>query len=295
MTQTQQKEINPQLILGDVLPDYMTQTHQGNLYVSLGDLIISQLGYHPAAVTSFAALSEQEKTELQNKIGAEKIADHFVNELTRSILQAAQDHTTVRISLNGCDSQTMRGLIGGGAETEEVNPALGLRGVVRFASSEHHASFALQCQVIKALHAKGLKVEIVVPFVRALSDAATIIDLLAEQGLPRGLNGLKVLYRCDVPAGVLLATRLLQYFDGVVVDIDHLTQLTFGIDKHNPALEHLYDPQNEAVMAQLSALIKSTTGTHKPILILVRALDNYPKLQQYLVDCEENIEVYPMP
>ncbi|MFA0521359.1 phosphoenolpyruvate synthase, partial [Vibrio sp. 10N.222.55.E8] len=73
-------------------------------------------------------------------------------------------------------------------------------------------------------------------------------DLLAEQGLPRGLNGLKVLFSCDVPSAVLLSERLLHYFDGVVVNVDSLASFTLGIDKHNEVQRHAFDPQNEAVI-----------------------------------------------
>ena len=125
-------------------------------------------------------------------------------------------------------------------------------------------------------------VQIVVPFVRNLSDAATIIDRLAIYGLPRGLNGLKVHFVCDVPAAALMADKLLQYFDGMVVNVDTLTQFTLGVDKQNEALEHHFDPQNEAVLHLVGQAIQAAKKANKPVVTTIDELAQNPKIQELL-------------
>lgn len=142
----------------------------------------------------------------------------------------------------------------------------------------------MECKVIKLLREKAFNVEVVVPFVRGLSDAAKIIDLLAEQGLPRGLDGLKVLYTVDVPSGALLSERLLHYFDGVVINLENLTQFTLGIDRLSEELEYLYDPESEAVLQLITQTVKSATDSNKPIVLVSNGLKQYARLQEYLVE-----------
>jgi len=138
--------------------------------------------------------------------------------------------------------------------------------------------------VIKALQEQRVHVEIVVPFVRALSDAAKIIDLLAEQGLPRGLNGLKVLYTVDVPSAALLSERLLHYFDGLVINLENLTQFTLGVDRLSEELEHLFDPQSEAVIDLIDMAVKAANHSNKPALVVSSGLASYNKIQEYVLE-----------
>ncbi|MEZ9793180.1 putative PEP-binding protein, partial [Vibrio splendidus] len=234
MTQENQSTLHPELVLGDVLPSYNDNNNSNHLYVSLSELVMDRIFYHPSIESHLDTLTDIEKTSLDAILGDKTVDEHFVSTLVIAIQAAVQpNHTSVRIALSSADSYGFRSLLGGSCEAEEINPALGVRGVARYATSEYSKAFALECQVIKALREQGINVEVVVPYVRALSDAAKIIDLLAEQGLPRGLNGLKVLFSCDVPSAVLLSERLLHYFDGVVVNVDSLASFTLGVDKHN--------------------------------------------------------------
>ena len=243
--------------------------------------------YHPSIESHLDTLSDIEKTSLDAILGDKSVDEHFVSTLVVAIQAAVQpNHNAVRVALSSADSYGFRSLLGGNCEVEEVNPALGVRGVARYATPEYSKAFALECQVIKTLREQGINVEIVVPYVRALSDAAKIIDLLAEQGLPRGLNGLKVLFSCDVPSAVLLSERLLHYFDGAAVNVDSLTQFALGVDKQNEAQQHAFDPQNEAVITLISSIVKATQHAKKPVLIVTQGLVDYPRLQGYIADLE---------
>ncbi|MFA0427494.1 putative PEP-binding protein [Vibrio sp. 10N.222.51.C5] len=287
MTQENQSTLHPELVLGDVLPSYNDNNNSNHLYVSLSELVMDRVFYHPSIESHLDTLTDIEKTSLEAILGDKTVDEHFVSSLVIAIQAAVQpNHTSVRIALSSADSYGFRSLLGGNCEAEEINPALGVRGVARYATPEYSKAFALECQVIKALREQGINVEVVVPYVRALSDAAKIIDLLAEQGLPRGLNGLKVLFSCDVPSAVLLSERLLHYFDGVVVNVDSLASFTLGVDKHNEAQQHAFDPQNEAVITLLDMIVKATLNAKKPVLLVTQGLVDYPRLQGYIADLE---------
>ncbi|MCZ8500871.1 phosphoenolpyruvate synthase [Vibrio lentus] len=287
MTQENQSTLHPELVLGDVLPSYNDNNNSNHLYVSLSELVMDRVFYHPSIESYLDTLSDIEKTSLDAILGDKSVDEHFVSTLVVAIQAAVQpNHNAVRVALSSADSYGFRSLLGGNCEVEEVNPALGVRGVARYATPEYSKAFALECQVIKTLREQGFNVEIVVPYVRALSDAAKIIDLLAEQGLPRGLNGLKVLFSCDVPSAVLLSERLLHYFDGAAVNVDSLTQFALGVDKQNEAQQHAFDPQNEAVITLISSIVKATQHAKKPVLIVTQGLVDYPRLQGYIADLE---------
>ncbi|MEZ9442896.1 putative PEP-binding protein [Vibrio sp. 10N.222.54.F12] len=287
MTQENQSTLHPELVLGDVLPSYNDNNNSNHLYVSLSELVMDRVFYHPSIESHLETLTDIEKTSLDAILGDKTVDEHFVSTLVIAIQAAVQpNHATVRIALSSADSYGFRSLLGGSCEAEETNPALGVRGVARYATAEYSKAFALECQIIKALREQGINVEVVVPYVRALSDAAKIIDLLAEQGLPRGLNGLKVLFSCDVPSAVLLSERLLHYFDGVVVNVDSLASFTLGVDKHNEAQQHAFDPQNEAVITLLSMIVKATLNAKKPVLLVTQGLVDYPRLQGFIADLE---------
>ncbi|PMG46925.1 phosphoenolpyruvate synthase [Vibrio lentus] len=287
MTQENQSTLHPELVLGDVLPSYNDNNNSNHLYVSLSELVMDRVFYHPSIESHLDTLSDIEKTSLDAILGDKSVDEHFVSTLVVAIQAAVQpNHNAVRVALSIADSYGFRSLLGGNCEVEEVNPALGVRGVARYATPEYSKAFALECQVIKTLREQGINVEIVVPYVRALSDAAKIIDLLAEQGLPRGLNGLKVLFSCDVPSAVLLSERLLHYFDGAAVNVDSLTQFALGVDKQNEAQQHAFDPQNEAVITLISSIVKATQHAKKPVLIVTQGLVDYPRLQGYIADLE---------
>lgn len=287
MTQENQSTLHPELVLGDVLPSYNDNNNSNHLYVSLSELVMDRVFYHPSIESHLDTLSDIEKTSLDAILGDKSVDEHFVSTLVVAIQAAVQpNHNAVRVALSSADSYGFRSLLGGNCEVEEVNPALGVRGVARYATPQYSKAFALECQVIKTLREQGINVEIVVPYVRALSDAAKIIDLLAEQGLPRGLNGLKVFFSCDVPSAVLLSERLLHYFDGAAVNVDSLTQFALGVDKQNEAQQHAFDPQNEAVITLISSIVKATQHAKKPVLIVTQGLVDYPRLQGYIADLE---------
>ncbi|CAM3579137.1 Phosphoenolpyruvate synthase [Vibrio aerogenes CECT 7868] len=273
------------IAFGNVLP--AASQHQSgpfpHLYVSLSDLVAEAIFYHPGIEAHLSELDETEKKSLESILDGKTVGEHFVSVLAEQITTMIDSagYKTIRICLSDADSHEYRSLIGGRFEPEEVNPAMGCRGVSRLVAKHQAQHFSYECEVIRRLRQQGIPVEIVVPFVRTLSDAAAMIDRLAEHGLPRGLNGLKVLYSCDVPSAALLSERLLHYFDGVVVHVDHLTQFTLGVDKYNEALSHLCKPESESVTSLIDMVVKSAHRVKKNAVVVIQSFELHPEFQSY--------------
>ncbi len=273
-----------------------TLSNEGIGLVSLDDLIATAIGIHPLVFVQQSALSEQTQQALQQKIDDQygqqtvALAEYYVAMLTELLVSAArqQGDVSLKVQLVGAYSECRRQLLGAELESAESNPQLGLRGVSFCADANYRPSFALQCEAIKRARATvgGDNIELVVPFVRTFSEAATMIDLLAEQGLCRGANGLKVHMLCSVPANALLADTFIHYFDGFVVDVEQLAQLTLGQDFTNPHLNYRVDTQNDAVIQLLKMLLAVIGNTSKDCDIYYSAIAQSPRLQRWLIDHE---------
>jgi hypothetical protein len=98
-------------------------------------------------------------------------------------------------------------------------------------------------------------VQVMVPFVRTVSEGRRVVELLAENGLRRGENGLQVIMMCEVPSNALLAEQFLEHFDGFSIGSNDLTQLTLGLDRDSGLVATLFDERDAAVKALLSQAI----------------------------------------
>jgi len=257
--------------------------------VSMDDLVVNAIGVHPYAIAEIAKLTKQQQQAVLSRIGEyDTPAEWYVTTLTNILVRAAKtvQGKPLRVRLSGADSYHRHPLLGSELEAAEVNPRIGLRGVSRFAEKTHRKSFELECEVIKrARNAEGMtNIELVIPFVRTFSEAATIIDLLAEQGLCRGAQGLKVHLVCELPANALMAEKFLQYFDGLVVDIDQLSQFALGLDQDHPSLNYLHDDQNESVLLLVRHALKAAESSGKVCDIVSHYIQQAPKLQQWLFE-----------
>ncbi|MGF1703009.1 phosphoenolpyruvate-utilizing protein [Photobacterium makurazakiensis] len=258
--------------------------------VSMDDLI-QELNIHPYAAAYAVDLAEEPQKQLLERCNGNP-AEYFVSTLTQQLITAAKvaGDAPLRVRLSGADSHQRQSLFGSELENDEINPLIGLRGVSRYADKSTRKSFELECEVIKrARNAEGMtNIELVIPFVRTFSEAATIIDLLAEQGLCRGADGLKVNLMAELPANALLAETFLQYFDGLVIDIDQLAQFSLGLDQTHPSLEYLHDDQNEAILLLVRQALKAVSTTGKTCAVVSHYINNAPKLQRWLID--HNVE-----
>ncbi|GAM59510.1 phosphoenolpyruvate synthase [Vibrio ishigakensis] len=241
-----------------------------HVFLSLGDLLQERLFFHPSLLLEREPLDEADQMALDAILEGRSVQE-FYQQVLAGVVEslALNKEQRIRVQLNSCDSSELASLIGGDFEVQENNALLGLRGVSRFTDADNKSAFILECEFIKSLREQGFDVEIVVPFVKTLSDAARVIDALAEQGLPRGLNGLKVLFGADTPSSALLSERLLKYFDGVAIDLETLAQLTLGVDMANERVSQAFSLDNEAVIELVSHVFGYAQVARKSHVLLL--------------------------
>lgn len=163
---------------------------------------------------------------------------------------------------------------------------LGFRGASRYISETFRDCFELECRALKKVRNEmGLtNVEIMVPFVRTVGEAEQVVNLLAENGLKRGENGLRVIMMCELPANALLAEQFLEHFDGFSIGSNDLTQLTLGLDRDSGIIAHLFDERNDAVKALLGSAIQACKKANKYIGICGQGPSDHPDLAKWLMD-----------
>ena len=191
------------------------------------------------------------------------------------------------VRLSDFKSNEYANLIGGTLyEPDEENPMLGFRGASRYISETFRDCFELECRALKKVrNDMGLtNVEVMVPFVRTVGEAEQVVNLLAENGLKRGDNGLRVIMMCELPANAILAEQFLEHFDGFSIGSNDLTQLTLGLDRDSGIIAHLFDERNDAVKALLSNAIQACKKAGKYIGICGQGPSDHPDLAKWLMD-----------
>src|SRR5690606_22149365 len=200
-------------------------------------IINNNINVHPKAVLDYPNVDTELKQAVESAArGYASPRAFFVEKLAEGIstLAAAFYPKPVIVRLSDFKSNEYRKLIGGSRyEPEEENPMLGFRGAARYISGEFEECFRMECEALKRVRDEmGLtNVEIMVPFVRTLDQAERVIQLLADYGLKRGENGLRVIMMCEVPSNAVLAEEFLKHFDGFSIGSNDLTQLTLGLDR----------------------------------------------------------------
>ena len=131
-------------------------------------------------------------------------------------------------------------------------------------------------------------VELMVPFVRTVNEAAQVVSLLEDYGLKRGENGLRLIMMCELPSNALLADEFLEYFDGFSIGSNDMTQLTLGLDRDSGVIAHLFDERDPAVKKLLSMAIQACIKADKYIGICGQGPSDHPDLARWLM--EQGIE-----
>ncbi len=252
------------------------------------------IGVHPKALLNYAGLPADLKESVDKRVaGYADPVGFYVEKLVEGIstLAAAFYPKKVIVRLSDFKSNEYANLIGGKLyEPEEENPMLGFRGASRYISESFRDCFELECRALKRVRDEmGLtNVEIMVPFVRTLGEASQVVDLLAENGLGRGVNGLRVIMMCELPSNALLAEEFLEYFDGFSIGSNDLTQLTLGLDRDSGIIAHLFDERNPAVKKLLANAIAACNKAGKYIGICGQGPSDHPDLAKWLM--EQGIE-----
>lgn len=257
-------------------------------------IIARMIGIHPNAVLHYPDLPPDLKQQVEDQsAGYSDPVSFYVEKLAEGIatLGAAFFPKPVIVRLSDFKSNEYSSLIGGlQYEPREENPMLGFRGASRYVAKEFRDCFELECRAMKKARIEmGLtNLEIMIPFVRTVTEARNVVTLLEENGLKRGENGLRLIMMCEIPSNALLADQFLQYFDGFSIGSNDLTQLTLGLDRDSSLVAESFDERDAAVKALLRLAIQACRKAGKYVGICGQGPSDHPDLAQWLM--EEGIE-----
>ena len=253
-------------------------------------IINKNVGIHPKALLDLEGQPAQLQDEIRKRIGGySSPTEFYVAKITEGVatIAAAFWPKKVIVRLSDFKSNEYSNLIGGQRfEPHEENPMLGFRGASRYIAREFRDCFALECDAIKRVRDDMgfTNVEVMIPFVRTLSEAEQVIALLESQGLARGRNGLRVIMMCEIPSNALLADRFLEHFDGFSIGSNDMTQLTLAVDRDaGGAIAASFDERDDAVKAMLSMAIGACRKARKYAGICGQGPSDHPDLAQWLV------------
>jgi pyruvate, water dikinase len=257
-------------------------------------IINRMIGVHPRALLEFDRLDGELQDQIRTQMaGYSDPVGFYVEKLSEGIAQiaAAFAPEPVIVRLSDFKSNEYANLIGGEKyEPEEENPMLGFRGASRYVDETFRPCFELECRALKRVREQmGLKnVQIMVPFVRTVQEASEVVRLLADNGLQRGANDLKIIMMCELPTNALLADEYLEHFDGMSIGSNDMTQLTLGVDRDSAILAKAFDERDAAVKRLLSMAITACRQRKKYVGICGQGPSDHPDLARWLV--EQGIE-----
>ncbi len=276
---------NPQLAF-----DFAQLPNEGVGLARLEFIINNNIGVHPKAILDYPNIDNDLKKAVESVArGHASPRAFYVDKVAEGVatIAAAFWPKPVIVRLSDFKSNEYRKLIGGSRyEPEEENPMLGFRGAARYISAEFGEAFAMECEALKRVrNDMGLtNVQVMVPFVRTLGQAERVTKLLAQHGLSRGKDDLKIIMMCEVPSNAILAERFLEFFDGFSIGSNDLTQLTLGLDRDS-GLELLaqdFDERDPAVEALIHQAIKACLAQGKYIGICGQGPSDHPDFAQWL-------------
>jgi len=274
--------------------DFAALPHRGVGLARLEFIINKQIGIHPQVLLEL----DRQPSDVRKTVDAMIAAygdpvEYFVKRLAEGIatIAAAFAPEPVIVRLSDFKSNEYANLVGGRRyEPNEENPMLGFRGASRYIADSFRPAFDLECRALKYVRDEmGLvNVQVMVPFVRTVEEGRRVTEILAENGLKRGANGLKLIMMCEIPSNALLADQFLDHFDGFSIGSNDMTQLTLGLDRDSGLVAQAFDERNDAVKALLHMAIQACRRRKKYIGICGQGPSDHPDFAKWLVD--EGIE-----
>jgi pyruvate,water dikinase len=274
--------------------DFAAIPNKGVGLARLEFIINRMIGVHPKALLEFDTLEPDLRDTIRRQMaGYADPVEFYVDKLCEGVgtIAAAFAPEPVIVRLSDFKSNEYANLIGGRKyEPVEENPMLGFRGASRYVDEGFRPCFELECRALKRVREQmGLtNVWVMVPFVRTLREAEQVVELLAANGLKRGENGLKVIMMCEIPSNAVLADRYLEFFDGMSIGSNDMTQLTLGLDRDSAVIARLFDERDDAVKAMLAMAIKACRKAGKYVGICGQGPSDHPDLARWLL--EQGIE-----
>ncbi len=270
--------------------DFQSYPNEGVGLARLEFIINRMIGIHPKALINFDSLPSDLQSTISSRIsGYEGPVDFYRKKIVEGVATIAGAFYPKKVIVRMSDfkSNEYAHLIGGETyEPSEENPMIGFRGASRYVSDSFRDCFKLECEALKYVRDEtGLtNVEVMVPFCRTPGEAKQVIDILAENGLKRGENGLRIIMMCEIPSNALLADEFLAHFDGFSIGSNDLTQLTLGLDRDSGLIAHLFDERNEAIKKLLHMAIQACLKADKYIGICGQGPSDHPDFAKWLMD-----------
>lgn len=255
------------------------------------EFIISEyIKVHPLALLHPEKVDDPEARRTIDRLtqGYTDGSSFFVERLSEGIgtIAAAFWPKPVVVRMSDFKSNEYASLLGGrGFEPSEANPMIGFRGASRYAHPAYAEGFALECRAMRRVRdVMGLtNVILMLPFVRRVAEADLVLQTMADLGLRRGENGLKVYAMCEIPNNVILIDQFAKRFDGFSIGSNDLTQLTLGVDRDSEIVAFDYDERDEGVkeMIRLAVAGCRRNGIHSGLC--GQAPSDYPDMAEFLV------------
>jgi pyruvate,water dikinase len=270
--------------------DFASIPNAGVGLARLEFIINRMIGIHPRALLEYADQSDELKAIIDRQTAAYgDPVEFYVEKLVEGIstLAAAFHPQPVIVRMSDFKSNEYANLIGGERyEPHEENPMIGFRGTARYISADFRPCFELECRALKKVRdVMGFtNVEIMVPFVRNLREAKGVTELLTENGLKRGENGLRVIMMCEIPSNAVMADEFLEYFDGFSIGSNDMTQLTLGLDRDSGLIADSFDERDPAVKKMLKMAITACHKQGKYVGICGQGPSDHPDLAKWLLE-----------
>tara|TARA_B100000029_G_scaffold500132_1_gene571413 strand:- start:9993 stop:12365 length:2373 start_codon:yes stop_codon:yes gene_type:complete len=255
-------------------------------------IINRMIGIHPRALLNYDNQDILVKELIDEHIsGYCDPVSFYIEKLSEGIatIAAAFSPKPVIVRLSDFKSNEYANLIGGKKyEPTEENPMLGFRGASRYLNEDFRRCFELECEAIKKVrNDMGLEnVQVMIPFVRTIVEAEKVISLLTDNDLIRGKNNLKLIMMSELPSNALLAEEFLEYFDGMSIGSNDMTQLTLGLDRDSGKIAELFNEQDIAVKKLLAMTISACKKQGKYIGICGQGPSDHPDLARWLLEKE---------
>lgn len=276
---------NPQLAF-----EFQAIPNKGVGLARLEFIINNNIGIHPKVVLDYPNVpSELRDAAERLSAGYASPKEFYERKIAEGVATIATAFypKKVIVRLSDFKSNEYRKLIGGAQyEPDEENPMLGFRGASRYIANQFAECFAMECRAMKFVRDEmGLtNVELMIPFVRTVFEARRVNEIMAEHGLKRGVNGLRLNMMCEIPSNAVLADQFLEYFDGFSIGSNDMTQLALGLDRDSGLIAASFDERNDAVKALLAMAIKACREKGKYVGICGQGPSDHADFAQWLMD-----------
>ncbi len=236
----------------------------------MSEEIIQSVGIHP----QLALKSRGKKKRYVNGIA----------DVVKEVAQTASDKPVI-YKLSDMTSGLYSQLDGGDTfEKGEKNVFMGLRGGSRFLEYPDEVELELEALRIVRNKENFKNVSLSIPFVRTYKELKSVKKLISGFGFRRS-SSFKIFMIAEVPSSVIRIEKMFDAgIDGVIVDLDDLSQLMLGIDLQNPQMGKSYIEAHPSLMESVEKVIKSCNREEIEVNISGGSIVRNPKVIRKMVE-----------